>query len=440
MMTFIFILLSAAITGLAVYIFCNKRHQQTLHTVNNLYQQAEKERAIADAAREQIEKQWSDSLIKLSEYQMETQDLKTRLARAEELVRYGEEKLKTQKEELENMKGQFQKEFENLANRILDEKSQKFTEQNKTNLDILLNPLKEKIKSFEEKVDQAYKTEAAERNSLRGEIKSLIELNKKISEEANQLAQALKGDTRQQGDWGELVLEKILEHSGLEKDREYVLQVNTENADGDRIKPDAVIYLPENKHIIIDAKVSLKAYNDFANAQEDSTREQALKMHITSVKNHVRILSEKFYQSAKGLDSPDFILMFVPIESSFSAAVKADHEIFNYAWERRIVIVSPSTLLATLRTIASIWKQERQTRNAIQIAEEGGKMYDKLVGFVEDLINVGKKMDDAKKEYAQAMNKLMDGSGNLVKRAEKMKELGAKATKSIPQQILDRAE
>lgn len=439
-MTLIYILVSALLSGLAVYVYCNKRHQQALQTADNLYRQAEKERAVAEAAKEQIERQWSDGQIKLNEYQSEIQQLNTRVARADELIKFGEEKLKTQKEELESMKEQFRKEFENLANRILDEKSQKFTEQNKTNLDILLNPLKDKIKAFEEKVESAYKAEAAERNSLRGEIKSLVELNKKISEEANQLAQALKGDTKQQGDWGELVLEKILEHSGLEKDREYVLQYNTENAEGDRIKPDAVIYLPDDKHIIIDAKVSLKAYNDLSNATDDNVREQALRMHITSVKNHVRNLSEKFYQTAKGLNSPDFILMFVPIESSFSAAVKADNEIFNFAWERRIVIVSPSTLLATLRTIASIWKQERQTRNALQIAEEGGKMYDKLVGFVEDLINVGKKMDDAKKEYSQAMNKLIDGSGNLVKRAEKMKELGAKATKSLPQQILDRAE
>lgn len=439
-MTLIYILIAALLAGLGVYVFCNRRQQQMLLTVNNMYQQAEKERALAEAAKEQIEKQWSESVIKLNEYQSEIQQLNTRIARADELIKYGEEKLKTQKEELEDMKEQFRKEFENLANRILDEKSQKFTEQNKTNLDLLLNPLKDKIKSFEEKVELAYKTEAAERNSLRGEIKSLVELNKKISEEANQLAHALKGDTKQQGNWGELVLEKILEYSGLEKDREYVLQYNTENTEGDRIRPDAVIYLPDNKHIIIDAKVSLKAYNDYSNAADDNVREQTLRLHIASVKNHVRNLSEKFYQTAKGLNSPDFILMFVPIESSFSAAVKADNEIFNFAWEKRIVIVSPATLLATLKTIASIWKQERQTRNALQIAEEGGKMYDKLVGFVEDLINVGKKMDDAKKEYSQAMNKLMDGSGNLVKRAEKMKELGAKATKSLPQQILDRAE
>jgi DNA recombination protein RmuC len=439
-MTIFYILIAALLSGVAVFIFCNRRYQQSLQTTNNLYQQAEKERAVAVSAAEQFEKQLNENRLKFEEYRAEIQELSNSLARSEELVKFGEEKLKTQKEELESMKEQFRKEFENLANRILDEKSQKFTEQNKTNLDILLNPLKEKIKTFEEKVELVYKTEAAERNSLRGEIKNLVELNKKISEEANQLAQALKGDTKQQGDWGELVLDKILEHSGLEKDREYVLQFSTENADGERIKPDAVIYLPDNKHIIIDAKVSLKAYNDFSNATGETESRQALKMHITSVKNHVRNLSEKYYQTAKGLNSPDFILMFVPIESSFSAAVKADHEIFNYAWERRIVIVSPSTLLATLRTIASIWKQERQTRNALQIAEEGGKMYDKLVGFVEDLINVGKKMDDAKKEYAQAMNKLMDGSGNLVKRAEKMKELGAKATKSIPQQILDRAE
>lgn len=439
-MTILYIIAASVLTALAVYIICNQRYQKSLAEKDVLYRQAEKEKAVAEAARNQLEIQLNENRLKIDEYLKEIQTLRAEMARADELVKFAEEKLKTQNQELDNLKSMFAKEFENLANRILDEKTQKFTEQNKTNLDILLSPLKEKIKAFEEKVDAAYKTEAAERNSLRGEIKNLVELNKKISEEANQLAQALKGDTKQQGDWGELVLEKILEYSGLEKNREYVLQLPAENAEGERIKPDAVIYLPDDKHIIIDAKVSLKAYNDLVNATDDSSKEQYIKMHIASVKNHVRNLSEKFYQSAKGLNSPDFILMFLPIESSFSAAIKADIEIFNYAWERRIVIVSPSTLLATLKTIASIWKQDRQTKNALQIAEEGGKMYDKLVGFVEDLVNVGRKIEDAKEEYLKAMNKLKNGSGNLVKRAEKMKELGAKATKSLSQQILDSAE
>ncbi len=433
-------LLTAFITGLLVYVFCTRRHHRLMQTINNLYQQAEKDRSIIQAEKEMMERQLMESHQQLQDAHTDIQQLRDKLARAEELVRFGEQKLQSQKEELENMKEQFHREFENLANRILEEKTQKFTELNKANLDVILNPFREKIKAFEEKVEQTYKVEAAERNSLRGEINRLVELNQRISEEANQLAQALRADTRQQGNWGEMVLEKILEFSGLEKDREYVLQYRTENSQGETIRPDAVIFLPDNNHIIIDAKVSLRAYTEFVNANDNYQREQALKAHIHALKNHIRSLGEKYYVTARGLNTPDFILMFVPVESSFGAAIKADHEIFHYAWERKIVIVSPATLLATLRTIASIWKQERQTRHALQIAEEGGKMYDKLVAFVEDLAGIGRKIEEAGKQYTQAMNKLTEGSGNLIRRAEKMKELGARVSKSLPQELVDKAE
>ena len=364
----------------------------------------------------------------------------TRLARAEEAFRSMQERLDTQKKEMEDLQKKFSTEFENIANRLLEEKSKKFTEQNKENLDTILNPLKEKIKDFEEKVEKAYKTEAAERNSLKGEIKSLVELNKQISEEANNLANALKGDSKKQGNWGEIILEKILERSGLVKDREYRAQVSSISDDGKRLQPDVVVYLPDNKHIIIDSKVSLVAYEAHVNCTDDEERVKFLKAHVDSVKNHIKQLSEKNYQGSTDFVSPDFVLLFVPIESSFSIAVQADNELFNYAWDRKIVIVSPSTLLATLRTISSLWKQERQTRNALEIAEQGGKLYDKFVGFVEDLVNLGKKMDEAKSNYSEAMKKLYDGTGNLVKRAEKMKELGAKTTKSLPQNLVERAE
>ncbi|TAL62428.1 MAG: DNA recombination protein RmuC, partial [Bacteroidetes bacterium] len=315
----------------------------------------------------------------------------------------------------------------------------KFTEQNKTNLDAILNPLKENITRFEKKVDETYKAEASERNSLKGEIKALVTLNKQISEEANNLAKALKGDTKKQGNWGEIILEKVLERSGLQKGAEYEMQVSLTGDDSKRVQPDAVIYLPDKKHIIIDAKVSLVAYESFVNAQTDEDREKNLQAHVISVKNHIKGLSEKNYQTLGALNTPDFVLLFMPIESSFSLAVQTDNELFNYAWDRKIVIVSPSTLLATLRTIASIWKQERQTRNALEIAEEGGKLYDKFVLFVEDLIGIGKKMDETKNIYTEAMKKLKDGSGNLVRRAEKMKTLGAKTTKELPKNLIERA-
>jgi len=350
-----------------------------------------------------------------------------------------ETQFNTQKNEIENLQSRFKTEFENLANSILKEKTKEFTEQNKTNLNVILDPLKDKIKTFEEKVEKSYNTESAERNSLKGEIKALVTLNKQISEEANNLAKALKGDTKKQGNWGEIILEKVLERSGLQRGSEYEMQVSITAEDGKRVQPDAIIYLPDKKHIIIDAKVSLVAYEAFVNAPTDEEREKNLLAHVISVKNHIKGLSEKKYHTLGQLDTPDFVLLFMPIESSFSLAIQADNELFNYAWERKLVIVSPSTLLATLRTIASIWKQERQTKNALEIAEEGGKLYDKFVLFVEDLISIGKKMDDAKTNYSEAMKKLHDGTGNLVKRAEKMKTLGAKTSKELPKNLVERA-
>jgi len=350
-----------------------------------------------------------------------------------------EAKLKSQKEELSALQKTFTNEFENLANKIFEDKSKKFTEQNKTNLENILNPLKENIIKFEKKVDDTYKVEASERNSLKGEIKSLVTLNKQISEEANNLAKAMKGDSKKQGNWGEIILEKVLERSGLQKGVEYEMQASFTAEDGKRVQPDVIINLPDKKHIVVDSKVSLVAYELFVNAQTDEEREKNLQAHISSVKNHIKGLSEKNYQSLGQLNTPDFVLLFMPIESSFSLAVQADNEIFNFAWERKIVIVSPSTLLATLRTIASIWKQERQTRNALEIAKQSGDLYDKFVGFADDLISVGKKMNDAKTSYDEAMKKLSSGKGNLIRRTEVIKELGAKTTKDIPQSLLERA-
>ncbi len=350
-----------------------------------------------------------------------------------------QKRLAEQKGELEELNKKFTTEFENLANKILEEKSQKFSDQNRTNLDIILNPFKEKLKEFENKVDQTYRAESAERITLKAEIKNLVELNKQISEEANNLATALKGDNKQQGNWGELVLEKILERSGLVEGTEYKTQITSTNVEGDKIRPDVVIFLPDNKHVIVDSKVSLVAYNACVNSITEEERLRFLKLHIESLRSHIKLLSDKNYQTAAGFESPDFVLLFVPIESSFSLAVQGDADLINFAWDRKIVIVSPSTLLATLRTIASIWKQERQTRNALEIAEEGGKLYDKFVGFYEDLKKVGEKMDEGKKMYTEAMKKLYDGSGNLIRRAEKMRELGAKTTKQLPQNIIDRA-
>jgi DNA recombination protein RmuC len=343
-----------------------------------------------------------------------------------------EQKIKEQKEEIENLHKKLTIEFENIANKILDEKSQKFTEQNKSNLDIIINPLKEKIKQFEEKVEKAYSEETKERISLKAEIKHLVELNMKVSSEANNLANALKGDTKKQGNWGEVILEKVLERSGLIKGQEYQTQFSTRNIDGNRIQPDAVVFLPDNKHIIIDSKVSLVAYNAFVNSENENEKQKFLKEHINSVKNHVKQLSEKNYQTSTDFNTPDFVLLFMPIESAFSAAIQSDQDLFAYAWDLKIVIVSPSTLLATLRTIASIWKQERQTKNALEIAKQSGALYDKFVGFLEDLDKIGKSIDASKSAYEDALNKLKTGRGNLINRVINIQKLGAQTQKQIP--------
>jgi DNA recombination protein RmuC len=364
----------------------------------------------------------------------------TRIARAEEIFKSQEEKFTTLKSELENVHKKYSTEFENIANKILDEKSQKFTEQNKTNMDIILNPLKDNIKRFEEQVQKSYKTDSDERITLKTEIKNLIDLNKQISEEANNLTKALKGENKTQGNWGELILEKVLERSGLVKDQEYRLQFSTNNEEGKRIQPDAVIMLPDNKHIIVDSKVSLIAYEALVNSNSEEERAMLIKDHLLSVRTHVKSLSEKNYATSTDFNTPDFVLLFIPIESSFSIAVQADQELFNFAWDKKIVIVSPSTLLATLRTIASVWKQERQTKNAIEIAKQSGALYDKFVGFMEDMEKIGKSIDASQTAYDNALNKLHKGSGNLVKRAQDIEKLGAKTTKQLPTKYMENDE
>jgi len=347
-----------------------------------------------------------------------------------------QEKIQEQKIEVEQIRDNFQREFQNIANKLLDEKSKNFIETNRTNLDILLNPLKENIKAFEEKVDKVYKAESDERNVLRGEITLLMALNKQISDEAQNLTKALKGDNKKQGNWGEVILEKVLERSGLVKDREYRLQASLGALDGSRLQPDAIIDLPDDKHLIIDSKVSLIAYERLVNAETEEDRKLYSKAHVESIRAHVLNLSSKNYHDLYQINSPDFVLLFVPIESSFSFAVQIDAELFSDAWDKRVVIVSPSTLLATLRTIASIWKQERQNRNVLEIARLSGNMYDKFVGFVGDMESIGKNIKLSQNAYDSAINKLVDGSGNLTKTAEKIKSLGAKANKQIDQKYI----
>jgi DNA recombination protein RmuC len=361
---------------------------------------------------------------------------KNRMVKAEEQFIAQRQRFSDQERSILEIQQKFQLEFQNVANKLLDEKSQKFIETNRTNLDVLLNPLKENIKAFEEKVDKVYNMEAAERNTLKGVITQLMDLNKMISSEAQNLTKALKGDSKKQGNWGEVILERVLERSGLVKDREYRLQASLTDAEGNRLQPDAIIDLPDEKHLIIDSKVSLIAYERLVNCETEEERKLYSKAHVESIRGHVLNLSSKNYHDLYQINSPDFVLLFVPIESSFSFAVQIDAELFGDAWDKRVVIVSPSTLLATLRTIASIWKQERQNRNVLEIARLSGSMYDKFVGFIGDMEGIGKNIKLSQNAYDNAISKLTEGNGNLTKTAEKIKGLGAKANKQLDQKYI----
>lgn len=362
---------------------------------------------------------------------------RSKVIKSEETLVAQREKQVEQEKYIAELQQRFKLEFENIANKVLEEKTARFTEQNRTNLDIILNPLKENIKAFEEKVDKVYKSESDERNILKGVISQLMDQSKQIQEDANNLTKALKGDSKKQGNWGEVILERVLERSGLIKDREYRIQTSLSSSEGSRMQPDVIIDLPDDKHVIVDSKVSLVAYERLVTADNDEDRDTYIKQHIISIKSHIQSLSGKNYHDLYEINSPDFVLLFIPIESSFGIAVQQDAELFNYAWDRKVVMVSPSTLLATLRTIASIWKQERQNRNVLEIARLSGSMYDKFVGFLTDMESIGRNIRQSQDSYDKALNKLSTGTGNLSSTSEKIKKLGAKATKQIDTKFLD---
>ncbi|UII79174.1 DNA recombination protein RmuC [Flagellimonas sp. CMM7] len=399
----------------------NEREQQLNSSINVLNDKL----LSGDAEKKQLQSEKEQQGNQIVRYQ----------ADLENLQRINTE----QKEEVEKLQEKFTKEFENLANKILDEKSTKFTEQNQKNIKQILNPLQEKIQLFEKKVEATQKENISINSALKEQLLNLQNQNLKITQEAENLTKALKGDSKMQGNWGELVLERVLEKSGLEKDREYSVQQSFTLEDGSRVLPDVIIHLPDGKKMVVDSKVSLTDYERYTNA-EDELKEKHLKDHINSLRKHVEQLSAKKYEDLYEMESPDFVLLFVPIEPAFAVAINHDNSLYNKAFEQNIVIVTPSTLLATLRTIDTMWNNEKQQKNAIEIARQAGALYDKFEGFVSDLTRVGKKMDEAKIEYRGAMNKLVEGRGNIVTSIEKLKKMGAKAKKSIPEPILKRAE
>lgn len=425
-MSIIFYFITTWLIGLTIgWYIANILRKATISTLQN---------TIANLAKQLEESQHQSNTLQEKHLQISKE-----LAASHAHTHYLEAKIAEQGQSVAQLQSQLTIHFKNLANELLEEKSKKFSDHSQRQMEQLLTPLSEKIKTFAQQVTQ-YNQESLERNvALRTELKQLHDLNLKITQEAEGLTKALKGDTKLQGGWGEFILENILAQSGLVKNREYVIQPSITTEDGQRLQPDVIINLPEGRNIVIDAKVSLNHYEQFFNNTHASERDFHLKQHIHSIRRHIKTLSEKRYQSLYNLQGLDFVLMFIPIEPAFALAVQEEAMLFNEAYARNIVIVSPSNLIATLRTIANLWRQAYQNQNALEIATQGGALYDKFVAFIEDIKNIGRQLDLTQKNYLEATKKLYDGKGSLVARAQKMKALGARTNKALDPQLIDRA-
>jgi DNA recombination protein RmuC len=417
LMTLILIAGAAALGYAAGYLLSKPKIAALETRESRLQETEELQRIELQQIREQLAQKERD----LSTLQADHRNLRDRM----------EEK----QQEFTTMQDEFRERFENLANRILEEKSKKFTEQNKEKLSELLNPLGERIKEFQQRVEEGQKEDAKERGALKQHLETLHKLNQSMAEEANNLTRALKGDSKKQGNWGEFILQRILERSGLKKGIEYKLQETFSKAEGGWDQPDVVVYLPDEKNLVIDSKVSLKAYEEFVSADDEDIRVAAAKRHITSIKAHIKGLSEKNYQQLPEGITPNFTLLFIPVEPAFGLAIQQEPELYQDAFDRNIIIVSPTTLLATLATIHNVWKQENQNRNAQEIARRGELLYDKFVGFVDSLETVGKRIEQTQKSYDQALNQLHTGRGNLVRQAEQLRDLGVSGSKSLPKHL-----
>ncbi|TNE51126.1 MAG: DNA recombination protein RmuC [Bacteroidetes bacterium] len=379
----------------------------------------------------------------LAEKETSLRSSHAQLAARDQSIQHLQESLQTQKAETEQLGGQLKTEFENLATRLLDEKAQRFSEQNAEQLRQTLSPLRDKIREFEQNIDQKFLEETREKSSLKKEIEQLRDLNNQLSRDAHNLAAALKGESKVQGNWGELQLEVLLEKAGLQKGAHFLTQATFRDTDGAAKRPDFIIQLPENRQLIIDAKVSLTAFERYYHEEDPSQREQHLRAHITSIRNHIYELSGKNYQMLYQINSPDYLLLFIPLESALSVASQADPKLFTDALERNVVLVTTSSLLATMRTVAHLWKQEKQNRSVLEIARQSGLLYDRFVNFVEDLRTIGARLDSARTAYDDAMLKLVNGTrpgDTLVGRAEKIRELGAKASKRLPAELVEALE
>jgi DNA recombination protein RmuC len=423
------IVLGALVAWFAVRLKSAAGHQTTLSALA-----AEQERNKA------MQQQQTELKKEAESERLKNTELTRNLSATEADYRNLEEKLSERKKEVEELQHQFAIQFKNLANDILDEKTKKFTEQNKTNLSEILNPLREKITDFEKKVEQTNK-ESIDRNAaLREQLTNLKELNQQITKEASNLSKALKGDTKTQGTWGEIQLEAILERAGLQKDIHYFRERNFKDDAGQNYRPDYVIKLPDEKYLVLDSKVSLTAYSEYYNTTEEPEQQKWLKVHLDSIYSHIKILSERNYQNLYEINQPDYVMMFVANEPALTLALKEDNSLYEKALDKNIALVSATTLLATLRTIGYIWKQDMQNKNALEIARQAGALYDKFQALTDDLTKVGNNLKTTQASYQDAMNKLVEGKDNLVRKTERLKELGAKATKQLDKRLLDRAD
>lgn len=441
-MEIVYLVIGLVIGIVIAFLFLKSKKTVPIEEVNKLNDQLNSLKVEAGRLSERINLLEADKLSLQSE-------IKTEREKSEKLTSENsslksdysnlQTKLIDQKEEIEKLQEKFTKEFENLANKIFEEKGKKFADQNKTNLDILLNPLSQRIKDFEKKVEETNNESIRGNASLREQLSTLKDLNQQLSNDAQNLVKALKGDTKTQGDWGEIQLERILERSGLRKGEEYSIQESFTTEEG-RKRPDVIVNLPEEKKIIIDSKVSLVSYERFVSAIDDEQRSIHLKAFIDSVKKHIKELSERNYQSIFDHGTLDFVLMFIPIEPAYSLAIQYGEDLYAQAWEKNIMIVSPLNLFIALRTIAYIWRQEKQNKNAMEIAKQSGALYDKFQNFLKDLTSIGDKLDSAKVSYDDAFKKLKSGRGNLISSTEKIKQLGAKVSKQPNQNILNSAD
>ncbi|KVF31838.1 recombinase RmuC [Burkholderia vietnamiensis] len=404
------------------------------HQLGRLTAELNAERTVSASMREELDetKAARQSLERdVVRFSDELTELRTRTDAERQS---SEEKLALLQEAKEALGNQ----FKTLANEILEEKSKRFTEQNQMNIGTLLEPLKTRLSEFQGKVEEVYIQEGKDRSALAAQVKQLVDLNQALSQDAKNLTSALKGSAKTQGNWGEMILERVLESSGLRKGEEYLVQDSQAREDGTRAQPDVVINLPDEKKLIVDSKVSLNAYERYASAESDNERTVALRQHVESVRGHVKSLSEKRYEALYGR-SLDFVLAFIPIEPAFMLAIANDDDLFMDAWHKNVLVVSPSTLLFVVRTIAHLWRQEQQSRNAQDIARRGGELYDKLCGFVDDLHQVGNRIGQAQKAYEQAHNKFASGRGNVIRQAELLREMGVKPSKTLPTALVDAA-